>query len=97
LIHFLTQSVTKNKKHMKYPLVGDGVSSLKFGWSPSFEQSLFTDTDLDTCELDQSRMKQRTEREKTHLYRRYFSLIIGGRLMLEMVIKYSIVVYLSLS
>jgi len=37
---------------MKYPLVGDGVFSLKFGGSPSFDRSLFTDTELDTCEPD---------------------------------------------
>jgi len=49
---------------MKYPLVGDGVFSLKFGWPPSFDRSLFTDTELDTCELDPSQKKQRKERKK---------------------------------
>jgi len=33
--------------------------SLKFGWLPSFDQSLFTDTELDTCESDLSLITNR--------------------------------------
>ncbi len=50
---------------MKYLLVGDdGVSSLNLGGSPSFDRSLFTDTELNTREPDLTLMTQRTERKK---------------------------------
>jgi len=52
--------VTNNKKHKKYLLLVDGFRSLNIGPS-SFEQSLFTDTELDTCEPDLTLMTQRTE------------------------------------
>jgi len=43
----------------KYLLLDDGVFSLKFGTSP-LDQSLFRDTELDTCEPDLTLMTQRT-------------------------------------
>ncbi len=50
---------------MKYLLVGDdGVFSLKLGGLNSCDRSLFTDTELNTCEPDLTLMTQRTEREK---------------------------------
>jgi len=43
----------------KYLSIDDGVFSLKSG-PPPLEQSLFRDTELDTCEPDLTLMTQRT-------------------------------------
>lgn len=48
---------------IKYLEDDDVFFSLKFGTS-SFDLSLFTDTELDTCEPDLSLMKQITEKKK---------------------------------
>jgi len=53
----------------------DGVFSLKFGPSP-FEWSLFTDTELDTCEPDLLVRTQRPKRGKIHLTTGHFSSYI---------------------
>ncbi len=45
--------------HMKYLLADDGVFSLKFGAS-SLDWSLFTDTELHTCDPDLTLMTQKT-------------------------------------
>ncbi len=52
-----------NAKHTKYLLVDEGFFSLNFGGS-SFDQSLFTDTELNTSEPDLSLRTQRAERER---------------------------------
>ncbi len=49
---------------MKYLLAGGVFLSLKFGM-PSFDLSLFTDTELDTFEPDLTLMTQITERQNT--------------------------------
>ncbi len=59
LIDFDTVCVNTNKKHIKYRLARDG-SPLKSGTSP-FDRSLFTDTELDTCDPDLTLMTQRTK------------------------------------
>ncbi len=48
-------------KHMKYLLADEGFFSLNFGGS-SFDQSLFTDTELNTSEPDLSLRTQGGER-----------------------------------
>ncbi len=58
---------------MMYLLVDDVFFSLKFGGSPSFERSLFTDTELDTCDPDLT-LKIQTTKKKQY-YRGYFSPI----------------------
>ncbi len=78
-------------KHMKYLLVDEDSFSLKFGGSRSFDQSLFTDGELDKCEPDLTLMTQRTER-KTLYYRRFIGLIMRLN-----VITCSIAVLLSFS
>ncbi len=59
--HIICIFSTNKKKPMKYLLVDDFVFSLKSGGSPSFDRSLFTDTELDTCELVLTLKTQRTE------------------------------------
>ncbi len=49
--------MTKNKKHVKYLLAAGVFFSLKSG-PPSFEWSLFTDTELNTSEPDLTLMTQ---------------------------------------
>lgn len=55
------------EKLTKYLLVDDGFFSLKFGGFKSFEQSLFTDTEQDTCEPVLTLITQRKERKQTLL------------------------------
>ncbi len=55
------------KKPMKYLLVDDVFFSLKSGGSPLFEWSLFTDTELDTCELVLTLKTQRTEEKRNNI------------------------------
>ncbi len=83
-----------NVKHMKYLLVGDdGVFSLKFGGS-SLDQSLFTDTELNTCELDLTLMTQRGERKIKHFIT---GNILHSHFKRFSVIKSAVAVHLSFS
>ncbi len=80
---------------MKYLLVGDdGVFSLKFVFSPPFEWSLFTDTELNTCELDLTLMTQRTERKIKHFIT---GNILHSHFKRFSVIKSAVAVHLSFS
>ncbi len=51
-----------NTRHVKYLLGDESVFSLNSGGLLS-DKSLFTDTELNTCEPDLTLMTQRTERE----------------------------------
>ncbi len=79
---------------MKYLLVGDdGVFSLNVG-GLSFDQSLFTDTELNTCELDLTLMTQRTERKRKHFIT---GNILHSHFKRFSVIKSAVAVHLSVS
>ncbi len=65
-VHHSRANVTLYCKTHEILVGDDGVFSLKFGRSPPFDRSLFTDTELNTCELDLTLMTQRTERERKH-------------------------------
>ncbi len=85
--------MTKIKKHMKYLLAGGVFLSLKFGMS-SFDQSLFTDTELDTFEPDLTLMTQITERQNT-VTQEVFQFILRI-LMQQIIIIYNIAVHFIL-
>ncbi len=79
---------------MKYLLVGDdGVFSLKFS-GRSFDQSLFTDTELNTCEPELTLMTQRTERKIKHFIT---GDILHSHFKRFSVIKSAVAVHLSVS
>ncbi len=78
---------------MKYLLAGGVFLSLKFGMS-SFDQSLFTDTELDTFEPDLTLMTQITERQNT-VTQEVFQFILRI-LMQQIIIIYNIAVHFIL-
>ncbi len=86
--------MTKIKKHMKYLLAGGVFLSLKFGMS-AFDQSLFTDTELDTFEPDLTLMRQITKRQNTEVTQEVFQFILRI-LMHQMIIIYNIAVHFIL-